>query len=79
MARETHQALGISHNLLSAATLPMQDFFFHKTGCEVSLYGEIILRGWRDLETRLWQVSLLPNGGNNIITPDQNMAQLSLA
>ncbi len=49
-AREAHRAPGITNNLISAATLADAgcEIFFHKTGCEVSLNGENILRGWRD-------------------------------
>jgi hypothetical protein len=80
-AREAHRAPGITNNLISAATLADAgcEIFFHKTGCEVSLNGEIILRGWRDPETRLWRVSLLPEGGNHIIPTDQNIIQAMLA
>ena len=52
-ARVAHRAPGISHNLVSAASLADAgcDLFFHQTGCEISLNGEIILRGWRDPAT----------------------------
>ena len=49
------------------------EIFFHKTGCEVSLNGEIILQGWRDPDTRLLRVSLHLEGGNRIVPTDQNI------
>ena len=72
-ARTAHRAPGIAHNLVSAATLADAgcELFFHRTGCEISLNGEIILRGWRDPTTRLWRISLIPDSGNNIVPPDQ--------
>eukprot|EP00804_Cyclotella_cryptica_P020406 CCRYP_012624-RA/>CCRYP_012624-RA protein AED:0.67 eAED:0.42 QI:0/0/0/0.75/0/0/4/0/921 len=53
--RVAHRAPGITHSLVSAATLADAgcDLFFHRTGCEISLNSEIILRG-----------------GNNIVPPD---------
>ncbi|KAL7474374.1 LOW QUALITY PROTEIN: hypothetical protein ACHAW6_000349 [Cyclotella cf. meneghiniana] len=44
-AREAHSAPGITNNLISTTTLANAGckIFFHKTGCEVSLDGEIIL------------------------------------
>ncbi|KAL7475994.1 hypothetical protein ACHAW6_007122, partial [Cyclotella cf. meneghiniana] len=75
IAREAHRAPGITNNLMSAATLADAgcEIFFHKTGCEVSLNGEVILRGWRDPTTRLWRVSLHPDGGNTIVPTDQHI------
>ena len=74
-ARTAHRAPGIAHNLVSAATLADAgcELFFHRTGCEISLNGEIILRGWRDPTTRLWQISLVPDSSNNIVPPDQEV------
>jgi hypothetical protein len=76
-AREAHRATGITNNLLSASALADAgcEIFFHKTGCDVSLNGEIILRGWRDPDTRLWRVSLLADGSNSIVPADQNIVQ----
>eukprot|EP00804_Cyclotella_cryptica_P023498 CCRYP_012117-RA/>CCRYP_012117-RA protein AED:0.24 eAED:0.24 QI:0/0/0/1/0/0/3/0/464 len=76
-ARVAHRAPGIAHSLVSAATLADAgcDLFFHRTGCEIALNGEIILRGWRDPTSRLWRISLVPNSGNNIVPPDQAFTQ----
>eukprot|EP01082_Thalassiosira_pseudonana_P011880 g10662.t1 g10662 contig4:2284681-2286983(+) len=76
-AREAHRAPGITNNLISASALADAgcELFFHQTGCEVSLNGEIILRGWRDPDTRLWRVSLLADGSNSIVPSDQNIVQ----
>ncbi len=68
-------------NKLPATTLADAgcEIFYHKTGCEVSLNGEIILRGWRDPYTQLWRVSLYPEGGNTIVPTNQQIThQLSL-
>lgn len=80
-AREAHRAPGITNNLISASALADAgcEIFFHKTGCEVSLNGEIILRGWRDPDTRLWRVSLHSDGSNRIVPADQNIIQHMLA
>jgi hypothetical protein len=74
-AKTAHRAPGITHNLVSAATLADAgcELFFHKTGCEISLNGEIILRGWRDPTTRLWRISLIPDNGNTIVPSDQTV------
>ncbi|EED89749.1 predicted protein [Thalassiosira pseudonana CCMP1335] len=76
-AREAHRAPGITNNLLSASALADAgcELFFHQTGCEVSLNGEIILRGWRDPDTRLWRVSLLADGSNSIVPAEQDIVQ----
>ena len=49
--------------------------FFHKTVCEVSLNGEIILQRVGDPDTPLWHVSLHPEGGNLIVPTDQQIFQ----
>jgi hypothetical protein len=48
---------------------------FSQKGCEISLNREIILQGWRDPETRLWCIFLIPDGGN-IVPSDQALVQL---
>eukprot|EP00804_Cyclotella_cryptica_P023350 CCRYP_000480-RA/>CCRYP_000480-RA protein AED:0.37 eAED:0.37 QI:0/-1/0/1/-1/1/1/0/217 len=70
-AQIAHCSPGISNNLLAASELVDAgcELFFHSTGCEVKYNGEIILRGWRDPITRLWRVSFIPDGGNNIFRP----------
>jgi hypothetical protein len=44
-----HHLPGLVNNLLSVAVLCDAgcEVYFHTTGCEVSLNGKIILRGWR--------------------------------
>jgi hypothetical protein len=49
-----HSLPGLSNNLLS-----IREVFFNATGCEVTLNGEIILRGWRH---RLWLVRIVDDG-----------------
>eukprot|EP00804_Cyclotella_cryptica_P009708 CCRYP_011254-RA/>CCRYP_011254-RA protein AED:0.28 eAED:0.25 QI:0/-1/0/1/-1/1/1/0/682 len=70
-AQIAHRSPGISNNLLAASELVDAgcEIFFHSTGCEVTHKGKIILRGWRDPTTRLWRVSLIPDGVNTIFPP----------
>ena len=71
-AREAHRTPGIVNNLVSVSVLCDAgcEVFFHSTGCEVTFNGETIIRGWRDLRTNMWRISLIPDGGNNIIPSD---------
>eukprot|EP00804_Cyclotella_cryptica_P015015 CCRYP_000612-RA/>CCRYP_000612-RA protein AED:0.44 eAED:0.30 QI:0/0/0/1/0/0/4/0/510 len=75
-ARHAHRAPGISHDLVSAATLSDAgcELFFTKQNVR-SLSMEI-LGGWRDQETRLWHISHIPDSGNNIVPPDQSLTHL---
>ncbi|KAL7474761.1 hypothetical protein ACHAW6_000714, partial [Cyclotella cf. meneghiniana] len=77
-ARIAHHSPGISNNLLAASDLADArcELFFHSTGCEVTYNGEIILRGWRDTNTRLWRVSLIHNGSNRIVPPYKDITDL---
>ena len=70
-AREAHRAPTLTNNLLSVSVLCDAgcEVFFHSHGCEITLNGETIVRGWRDLTTNMWRISLIPDGGNNIIDP----------
>jgi hypothetical protein len=63
-ARMAHCLPELVHNLLSVAVLCYAGckVYFHSTGCEVTLNGEIILRGWRDPNNRLWQVKIINDG-----------------
>ena len=67
--KEAHLAPGIINNLLSVSILCDAgcEVFFHSTGCEISFNGEIIVRGWRDMQTNMWCISLLDEGVSNII------------
>ena len=58
--RELHLAPGIINNLISVSVLCDSgcEVFFHSTGCEISFNGEIIFRGWRDMQTNIWRISL---------------------
>jgi hypothetical protein len=68
-AQLAYRTPGIKNNLVAASELIDAgcELFFHQQGCEVTLNGEIILRGWRDPSTKLWRISLLPDGGLNVI------------
>ena len=69
-ARLAHRLPGLVNNLLSVAVLCDAgcEVFFHKHGCEVTLNGETILRGWRDPKNRLWRVKLVDDGWNTNLT-----------
>jgi hypothetical protein len=71
-AREAHEAPTITNNLLSVSVLCDAgcEVYFHGHGCEITFNGETIVRGWRDLASRMWRISLIPDGGNNIIPAD---------
>jgi hypothetical protein len=73
-ARAAHRARKLTNNLLSVSVLCDAgcEVFFHAQGCEISFNGETILRGWRDLATNMWRISLIPDGGQNIIPADNN-------
>jgi hypothetical protein len=43
-------------------------YFFHKTGCEVTLNVETILQGWCDPKNCLWQVMIVNNGWTTKLT-----------
>ena len=69
LAREAHFVPGIINNLLSVSALCDAgcEVFFHSTGCEISFNREIIVRGWRDMQTNMWRIYLLDEGVSNII------------
>ena len=73
-AREAHEAPTITNNLLSVSVLCDAgcDVWFHMHGCEISFNGETIIRGWRDMKSNMWRISLIPDGGNNIIPADDS-------
>ena len=73
-AREAHCAPSIVNNLVSVSVLCDAgcEVYFHHTGCEITFNGETIIRGWRYLRTNMWRISLLSNGGNNIIPNDDD-------
>jgi hypothetical protein len=73
-AREAHRAPTIINNLISVSVLCDAgcEVFFHYTGCEITYNGETIIRGWRDMRTNMWRISLLSDGGNNIIPEDDD-------
>ena len=74
LAKQAYRIAGLTNNLLSAAVLADAgcEVFFHHTGCEVSYKGEIILRGWRDPTTRLWQVPITSTE-DNIMPKEDNI------
>eukprot|EP00804_Cyclotella_cryptica_P012573 CCRYP_014710-RA/>CCRYP_014710-RA protein AED:0.34 eAED:0.26 QI:0/0/0/1/0/0/2/0/588 len=68
-ARLAYRKPGIKNNLLAASGLVDAgcELFFHQHGCEITQNGEIILQGWRDTDTKLWRISLLPDGGQTVL------------
>jgi hypothetical protein len=78
VARLGHLLPGLINNLLLVATLVDSgcDVYFHRTGCEVSFDGSVILRGWRDPTNRLWRVRITNDGWTTnmrvSIPPDTN-------
>ena len=78
-AREAHAAPTITNNLLSVSVLCDAgcEVYFHGQGCEITFNGETIVRGWRDLTTNMWRISLIPDGTNNIIPEDDIHDQTS--
>ena len=59
-----HSLPVLKNNLQSVAVLCDAgcDIFFHHTGCEISLYGKVILRAWRDPKHHLWRVRIVDDG-----------------
>ena len=70
-----HRECSIISNLLSASILVDTgcEVFLYGTGAGTSYNGEIIIRGWRDIHTRIWLMPLLPDGNNNNIPPKNNV------
>ena len=71
VSRETLLAPGIINNLLYVSVLcdACCEVFLNSTGCKISFNGEIIVRGWRNMQTNMWCISLLDEEVANII-PD---------
>ena len=62
--RMVHSLPGLMNNLLSIPVLCDAgcEVFFNVTGCEVTLNGDIILRGWHDPRHHLWRVRIVDDG-----------------
>ncbi|KAL7479566.1 LOW QUALITY PROTEIN: hypothetical protein ACHAW6_005291 [Cyclotella cf. meneghiniana] len=73
-AKQAYRISGLTNNLLCAATLADAgcEVFFHQTPNRVTHNEEIILRGWHDPITRLWQVPL-QSDEENIAPHDPNI------
>ena len=80
-AREAHEAPTITNNLISVSVLCDAgcEVFFHMTGCEITFNGETIVRGWRDMRTNMWRISLIPDNANNVVPADDNQNEISSA
>ena len=72
---EAHRASVIMNNLLYASVIADAgcEVFLYGTGSDTSYNGEIITRVWRDIPTRLWRMSILPDGSKNSIPPNDNI------
>ena len=71
-ARIAHEAPTLTNNLLSVSVLCDTgcEVFLHMHGCEITFNGETIVRGWRDLATNMWRISLIPDDGDRVIPLD---------
>ena len=69
-ARQAHRVPGIINSLLSVPVLVDAgcEVFFHRTGCDITFNGETIIRGWRDIATNMWSISLQDSESNNVIS-----------
>ena len=58
----------ITNNLVSVAELCNAGckVFFHEHGVNIEYEGEIIGRGWRDRQSKLWRISLTSEGGGRV-------------
>jgi hypothetical protein len=74
-ACKAHHTPDIINNLLSASEIAdTRCKFFHKTGCEITHNGEIILQGWKYVVTKTlvcllttrWRPMNVPQDTNNI-------------
>ena len=76
--KEAHLAPGITNKLLSVFVLCYVgcEVFLHSTGCEISFNGVIFIRGWRDMQTNMWSISLLDEVLSNIIPDDSDGAMM---
>ena len=76
-AREAHRAPGIINNLLSVSVLCNAgcEVWFHNKSCEIDFNGETIIRGWHDMQSNMWRISLQDISRTNII-PDPNSKTL---
>ena len=72
--RGAQRAPGIINSLLSVSILCDAgcEVFFHSTRCEISFNVEVIVRGWCDMQTNMWRISLLDEGVSNIIPADSD-------
>ena len=77
-SRESHLAPGIINNLISVSVLCGAgcELFLHSTGCEIRFNWEIIVRGWRNMQTNMWRISPLDEGVSNIIPADSDGAMI---
>jgi hypothetical protein len=67
-ARRAFLVPNITHNLVAVSELCDAGctVFFHKHGVEIEYEGEVIGRGWRDKQSRLWRVPLISEGGGPV-------------
>ena len=74
-ARQAHQVPGTMNSLLSVPILVDAgcELFFHPTGCDITYNGENIIRGWREIETNIWRISLQYRESNNVISGNEDV------
>ena len=68
-AREAFRVDNIPHNLVAVSTLVDAGcgVYLHHWGFEVDYNGETIYKGWRDNQTKLFQMSLVDDGIEHIV------------
>ena len=71
-SREAHRSPGLINNLLLVSILCDAGcgVWFHNKCYKIGFNGEIIIRGWRDMESNMWQFSLRDEGGSNVVPSD---------
>lgn len=74
--RLAHQLPGLTNNPLSIAVICNAGckVFFHRTGCEVTLNGDLILQGWHDPKNQLWRVKIIDSRWTTKLTLPSNAA-----
>ena len=74
-ARQVNRVPGIMNSLLSVPILVYMgcEVFFHRTRCDITYNGETIIRGWRDIATNMWRISLHDRESNNVISDNDDV------
>ena len=73
-ARQAHLVPRIMNSLLAVPFFVDEgcELFFHLTVCDITYNGETIIRGWRDIATNMWRISLQYRESNNVISDNDD-------